>query len=119
MVNAGFSRYLIEGFNIGIPPTEAMLMKKNKMLTIIRQNPIEYISSLLNSIAILPSFFRKNLGIKILEGKLKDGKISLELNEAMNLLNDVHKNSTVLRNVYNSKNLDLVVAYKTDYNNSF
>ena len=46
----------------------------------------------------------------------------MELNEAMNLLNDAHKNSTVLRNVYNSKNLDLVVAYKTDYNiyyNSF
>ena len=63
MVNAGFSRYLIEGFNIGIPPTEAMLMKKNKILTSIRQNPIEYISFLLNSIAILPSFFRKNLGI--------------------------------------------------------
>lgn len=62
MVNAGFSRYLIEGFNIGIPPTEAMLMKKNKILTSIRQNPIEYISFLLNSIAILPSFFRKNLG---------------------------------------------------------
>ena len=29
MVNAGFNRYLIEGFKSGIPPTEATLMKKN------------------------------------------------------------------------------------------
>ena len=41
IVRAGFSRYRIEGFKSGIPPTEAMLMKKNTMLINIRQNPIE------------------------------------------------------------------------------
>jgi hypothetical protein len=41
MVNMGFSRYLIEGFKRGIPPTDAMLMKKNTILTKVTQNPIE------------------------------------------------------------------------------
>ena len=41
IVKAGFNRYLIEGFKIGIPPTEAMLIKKNAMLTKIKQKPIE------------------------------------------------------------------------------
>ena len=41
IVNAGFNKYLIDGFRIGIPPTDAMLMKKNAILTKIRQNPIE------------------------------------------------------------------------------
>ena len=41
IVKAGFNKYLIDGFKIGIPPTDAMLMKKNAKLTNIRQNPIE------------------------------------------------------------------------------
>lgn len=41
IVNAGLSKYLIEGFRIGIPPTEAMLKKKNAILTNIKQNPSE------------------------------------------------------------------------------
>jgi hypothetical protein len=61
IVNAGFNRYRIDGLNIGSPPTEAMLTKKNMMLTIIRQNPIEYISCLSNSI-IFFDLFKKNLG---------------------------------------------------------
>ena len=62
MVNIGFSRYLIDGFKRGIPPTVAMLMKKNTMLINVRQNPIEYMSSLSNrTIFSLPSF-KKNLG---------------------------------------------------------
>jgi hypothetical protein len=47
MVNAGFRRYLIEGFKSGIPPTEATLMKKNTILINIKQNPMEYMSFLL------------------------------------------------------------------------
>ena len=43
----------------------------------------------------------------------------MEWNEAMNLLNEVHKDSTVWSNVYNTKNLDLITAYKTDYNNLY
>ena len=41
IVKAGFNRYLIEGLKRGIPPTEAMLMKKNTMLISKRQNPME------------------------------------------------------------------------------
>jgi hypothetical protein len=41
MVNIGFNKYLMEGFKIGIPPTEAILIKKNPMLINIKQNPIE------------------------------------------------------------------------------
>ena len=41
MVKAGFNKYLIDDFKSGIPPTEAMLKKKNAILTIIKQNPIE------------------------------------------------------------------------------
>ena len=41
MVKAGFSRYLMDGFKRGIPPTVAMLTKKNAILTKIKQNPIE------------------------------------------------------------------------------
>jgi hypothetical protein len=47
MVNAGFSKYLMEGFMRGIPPTDAMLIKKKTMLAKVRQKPIEYISFLL------------------------------------------------------------------------
>ena len=41
IVNAGFNRYLMDGFKRGIPPTVAMLTKKNAILTKIKQNPIE------------------------------------------------------------------------------
>ena len=41
IVNTGLSKYLIDGFKSGIPPTDAILKKKKAMLTIIRQKPIE------------------------------------------------------------------------------
>ena len=41
IVKAGFNKYLIDGFKRGIPPTEAMLMKKNTMLISVKQKPIE------------------------------------------------------------------------------
>ena len=41
IVRAGFKRYRIEGFKSGIPPMDAMHMKKNMMLINSRQNPIE------------------------------------------------------------------------------
>ena len=41
IVKIGFNKYLIDGFKRGIPPTEAMLMKKNTILTNVKQNPIE------------------------------------------------------------------------------
>lgn len=48
---------------IGIPPTDATLTKKNNMLIKTKQNPIEYKSLLLNSIAgFLNSLFKKYLG---------------------------------------------------------
>ncbi len=61
MVNAGFNRYLSDGFKIGIPPTEATLIKKNPILTKIKQNPIEYMSLLLKTRTFFISF-KKNLG---------------------------------------------------------
>ena len=65
MVNAGFSRYLIEGFKRGIPPTEAMLMKKKTTLTNIKQKPIEQMSFLLNWIMFSKFLFKKNLESKV------------------------------------------------------
>ena len=41
MVNVGFNKYLIDGFKSGIPPTEAMQIKKNAILINIKQKPIE------------------------------------------------------------------------------
>ena len=61
IVNAGFSKYLIDGFKIGIPPTDAMLIKKNAILINIKQNPIEYMS-LLSKTKTLFISFKKNLG---------------------------------------------------------
>ena len=62
MVKIGFNKYLIEGFKRGIPPTEATLIKKNTILTNIRQNPIEYMSFLLNCKIFSVFPFRKYLG---------------------------------------------------------
>ena len=62
MVNAGFKRYLMEGFKSGIPPTEAMLMKKNTTLIKNRQKPIEYMSLLSNLIRFSRLPFKKYLG---------------------------------------------------------
>jgi hypothetical protein len=61
MVKAGFNRYLMEGFKSGIPPTEAMHMKKNTMLNKVRQKPIEYMS-LFSNCRILELLFMKYFG---------------------------------------------------------
>ena len=44
----GLREYRKEDFNIGNPPTEAMLKNKNIIPINVRQNPIEYMSSLSN-----------------------------------------------------------------------
>lgn len=62
IVKTGFNKYRIEGFNSGIPPTDAILMKKNTIPTKIKQNPIEYMSFLLNSIRFSEVLFKKYLG---------------------------------------------------------
>lgn len=41
IVNIGFNKYLIDGFKSGIPPTVAILTKKNTILIKIKQKPIE------------------------------------------------------------------------------
>jgi hypothetical protein len=41
MVNAGFNKYLMDGFKSGIPLTDATLMKKNMMPTRVKQKPME------------------------------------------------------------------------------
>lgn len=53
----------MEGFKRGIPPTVPMLMKKNTILTNIRQNPMEYMSFLLNRMIFSVALFKKNFGI--------------------------------------------------------
>ena len=50
-MNAGFNKYLIDGFMRGIPPTDATLMKKNTILNKVKQKPMEYMSFLLKWIA--------------------------------------------------------------------
>lgn len=61
IVSAGFNKYLIDGFKIGIPPTLKILTKKNTILTKIKQKPKEYISFELKDIGCLLSF-KKNFG---------------------------------------------------------
>jgi hypothetical protein len=68
----------MDGFKSGIPPTVAMLMKKNAMLTNIRQNPIEYMSSLLKCMIFLHSSFIKYLG-----------RIADPIKNAMNAMSNV------------------------------
>ena len=83
IVKAGFSKYLIDGFKRGIPPTDAMLIKKNATATKIKQNPIEYMSLLLNVI-IFSLLFKKNLGkiaAPIKKNKNPIINVSVKLNE--------------------------------------
>ena len=57
IVSAGFNKYLIDGFRRGIPPTEATLMKKNPMLSKVKQKPMEYMSLLLKrTISLMETF---------------------------------------------------------------
>jgi hypothetical protein len=51
----------------------------------------------------------------ILKDKLKDNSI-MEINEAMNLLKEVHKNSTIWSNVYNMNKLTVITALRQEYN---
>lgn len=51
----------------------------------------------------------------ILKDKLKDDPI-MEINEAMNLLKDVQKNSTIWSNVYNNNKLTVITALRKEYN---
>lgn len=54
----------MDGFSIGMPPTEAIDMKKNTIATSIRQNPMEYISWLLKFIITFELFlFSSSCGI--------------------------------------------------------
>jgi hypothetical protein len=52
---------------------------------------------------------------QILKEKLKDDTI-LEEDKAMNLLNDVHKNTTIWSNVYNTNELTVITALRQNYN---
>ena len=63
-----------------------------------------------------------NMGLKrykILEKQLKYGNITMDWNEAMNLLISVNQSSTVWSNVYNTKDLSLFTAYKNDFKNLY
>jgi hypothetical protein len=62
IVKIGFNKYLIDGFKRGIPPTVAMLTKKNTILIKIKQNPIEYISFLSKCKMFSMPSLRKYLG---------------------------------------------------------
>lgn len=52
----------MDGFKSGIPPTVAMLIKKNEIAIKIKQNPIEYMSFLLKCMMFSQLSFRKCLG---------------------------------------------------------
>ena len=93
MVNAGFNKYLIDGFKRGIPPTDAMLIKKNAMLTNIKQNPMEYMSFLLK-VMMFSLSFKKYLGnIAAPMKKNKNPIINVSVNLKEIGLNDSDKNA--------------------------
>ena len=96
IVNAGFNKYLIDGFKRGIPPTEAMLIKKNTIPTNIKQKPMEYMSFFLK-LRIFPRLlFKKYFGkiadpmknainpIRIVITKLVDGGFSDNIKKIAN-----------------------------------
>ena len=59
-----------------------------------------------------------NIGInryKILEQKLKSDNVTMNWQDAMTLLYNVSQKSTVWSNVYNTKDLSLVTAYKNNF----
>ena len=92
IVKIGLSKYLIEGFKIGIPPTETIEMKKNTTDTKIKQNPKLYISLLLKLIIILPVLLSKNLGITTEPIKKATNPIIIEINKLkLNLFKDNNK----------------------------
>ena len=90
----------------------------NKMI-IIKPYEIENVKYL-----YLTNFFLKkeigngnNNGLdryQILKEKLKDDTI-LEEDKAMNLLNDVHKSTTIWSNVYNTNELTVITALRQNY----
>ena len=90
----------------------------NKMI-IIKPYEIENVKYL-----YLTNFFLKkeigngnNNGLdryQILKEKLKDDTI-MEEDKAMNLLNDVHKSSTLWSNVYNTNELTVITALRQNY----
>ena len=90
----------------------------NKMI-IIKPYEIENVKYL-----YLTNFFLKkeigngnNNGLdryQILKEKLKDDTI-MEEDKAMNLLNDVHKSSTIWSNVYNTNELTVITALRQNY----
>ena len=90
----------------------------NKMI-VIKPYEIEKVKYL-----YLTNFFLKkeigngnNNGLdryQILKEKLKDDTI-MEEDKAMNLLNDVHKSSTLWSNVYNTNELSVITALRQNY----
>ena len=90
----------------------------NKMI-VIKPYEIEKVKYL-----YLTNFFLKkeigngnNNGLdryQILKEKLKDDTI-MEEDKAMNLLNDVHKSSTIWSNVYNTNELTVITALRQNY----
>ena len=90
----------------------------NKMI-VIKPYEIENVKYL-----YLTNFFLKkeigngnNNGLdryQILKEKLKDDTI-MEEDKAMNLLNDVHKSSTIWSNVYNTNELTVITALRQNY----
>lgn len=93
IVKAGFSKYLIEGFKRGIPPTVAMLSPKNTMLIKIKQNPIEYMS------------FEPNLGMFFGLFKIYFGSIAAPTKKATNAIRRVMAKLLKILIVDNIKNI--------------
>lgn len=90
----------------------------NKMIT-IKPYGIENIKYLYltNFFLTKPIGEGNNIGLNrfnILKEKLKDDTI-MELDEAMNLLNEVSQNSTIWSNVYNTKDLTVITALRKNY----
>ena len=47
-----------------------------------------------------------------MESKLNSDEVTMKWEDALDLLIDVHQNSSVWSNIYNTKDLTLVTAYK-------
>lgn len=96
----------------------------NEEIKVIRNHELNYSNYLYltNFYITKPIGEGNNHGLnryQILEEKLKNGNIKMEWKESMELLKSVSQKSTVWSNVYNTKDLSLVTAYKNDFENLY
>ena len=120
-INEGIAYHFFITDNYG---NSTVIEYVNEEIKVIRNHELNYSNYLYltNFYITKPIGEGNNHGLnryQILEEKLKNGNIKMEWKESMELLKSVSQKSTVWSNVYNTKDLSLVTAYKNDFENLY